>query len=111
MELIRGLHNLRERHHGCVATIGAFDGVHRGHQELIRRLVAKGKELGLPTVLICFEPLPREYFAPTEAPARIMSFREKFAALRGLGLDRVLRIRFNEAFSARTADNFIDTDS
>ena len=63
MELIRGLHNLQPRHCGCVGTIGAFDGVHLGHQELMTRLVAKGKELALPTVVICFEPLPREYFA------------------------------------------------
>ena len=70
MELIRGLHNLRPRHHGCVATIGAFDGVHRGHQAVIRHLLEKSVELNLPSLIIVFEPLPREYFAPLQAPAR-----------------------------------------
>jgi riboflavin kinase/FMN adenylyltransferase len=107
MELIRGLHNVQPRHYGCVGTIGAFDGVHLGHQELMTRLVAKGKELGLPTIVICFEPLPREYFAPAEAPARLMSFKEKFIALRKLGIDRVLRIRFDDRFRNMTAEDFI----
>lgn len=107
MELIRGWHNLRPHHRGCVATIGAFDGVHLGHQALLRRLMDRGRELGLPSVVICFEPLPREYFAPIQAPARIMSFREKFIALRNLGLDRVLRIRFDESFRSLTAEAFI----
>ena len=70
MELIRGLHNLRPRHRGCVATIGAFDGVHLGHQAVIRHLLDKARELGLPSVVIVFEPLPREYLFPLKAPAR-----------------------------------------
>lgn len=108
MELIRGLHNLRPRHRGCVATIGAFDGVHLGHQAVIRHLLDKAQELGLPSVIIVFEPLPREYFAPIEAPARLMSFWEKCRALEQLGVDRVLRIRFNESLREMSAQQFID---
>jgi riboflavin kinase/FMN adenylyltransferase len=108
MELIRGLHNLRPRHRGCVATIGAFDGVHLGHQAVIHHLKEKAAELDLPSVVIVFEPLPREYFSPVEAPARIMSFREKFQAMADLGVDRVLRIRFNEALRAMSAQQFVD---
>lgn len=108
MELIRGLHNLRSRHHGCVATIGAFDGVHLGHQAVIRHLLEKATELDLPSVIIVFEPLPREYFAPVEAPARIMSFWEKCRAMEELGVDRLLRIRFNEEFRAMSAQRFVD---
>lgn len=108
MELIRGLHNLRPRHHGCVATIGAFDGVHRGHQAVISHLLEKSRELALPSLIICFEPLPREYFAPVKAPARIMSFWEKCRALDALGVDRLLRIRFNEKFRTQTAQEFVD---
>ncbi|MEM1113482.1 MAG: bifunctional riboflavin kinase/FAD synthetase [Pseudomonadota bacterium] len=108
MELIRGLHNLRPRHRGCVATIGAFDGVHLGHQAVIGHLIDKATELGLPSTLIVFEPLPREYFAPIKAPARIMSFREKFAALGERGVDRLLRIRFNESLRGMSALQFVE---
>ncbi len=108
MELIRGLHNLRPRHRGCVATIGAFDGVHLGHRSVIRLLLEQSAELGLPSLVIVFEPLPREYFAPLEAPARLMSFREKFRALEQLGVDRILRIRFTEHLQTMSAQEFID---
>jgi len=107
LELIRGLHNLRARHRGCVATIGAFDGVHRGHQAVVRDLLARANEMKLPATVIVFEPLPREYFAPVQSPARLMSFREKFAVFRELGVDRLLRIRFNRTFSAMSATDFI----
>ncbi len=108
MELIRGLHNLRPRHHGCVATIGAFDGVHLGHQAVIRHLLEKSVELALPSLIIVFEPLPREFFAPLQAPARIMSFWEKCRAMETLGVDRLLRIRFNEKFRGMSAQSFVD---
>ncbi len=108
MELIRGLHNLRPRHHGCVATIGAFDGVHLGHQAVIRHLLEKAAEFDLPSLIIVFEPLPREYFSPLKAPARIMSFWEKCRALESLGVDRLLRIRFNEQFRGMSAQQFVD---
>ncbi|MCB1847423.1 MAG: bifunctional riboflavin kinase/FAD synthetase [Halieaceae bacterium] len=108
MELIRGLHNMRPRHRGCVVTIGAFDGVHLGHQAVIRHLLEKSAELGLPSTIIVFEPLPREYFSPLKAPARIMSFREKFFALRDLGVDRLLRVRFNERLRGMSAQQFVD---
>jgi len=109
MELIRGFHNFRPRHGGCVATIGAFDGVHRGHQAVLRQLVEKSREYGLPSTVVLFEPLPREYFAPDSAPPRLMSFREKFEAIRELGIDRVVRIRFTPALRNMSADEFINT--
>ncbi len=107
MELIRGLHNLRSRHRGCVATIGAFDGVHLGHRAVLDHLKEKAAELQLPSVVIVFEPLPREYLAPLEAPSRIMSFREKFLALEELGIDCLLRIRFNEELRSMSAEEFV----
>ena len=108
MELIRGLHNLRPRHKPCVLTIGAFDGVHIGHQRVLQGLLDKSRELGLPSTIIVLEPLPREYFAPTEAPPRLMSFGEKFVALRRLGLDRILRVRFTRTLSEIPAREFIE---
>ena len=107
MELIRGLHNLRARHRGCVATIGAFDGVHRGHQAVLGEVIARARALGLPATVIVFEPLPREYFAPLEAPPRLMSFREKVPVLRDFGIDQLLRIRFDKRFAAVRATDFI----
>ena len=96
MEVIRGLHNIRPRHAGCVATIGTFDGVHHGHQMLLAHLKAKSEELGAPSLLVTFEPQPREYFQRTPVPARLTRFREKIQILRSTGIDRVLCIPFNE---------------
>lgn len=106
MELIRGLHNLQPRHRGCVATIGAFDGVHLGHQAVLRQLLDESRDLGVPSTVIVFEPLPREYLAPGDAPARLMSFREKFLALSQLGIDRLLCIRFDESLRGMSATDF-----
>lgn len=106
MELIRGLHNLRPRHRGCVATIGAFDGVHLGHQAVLGQLMDEAKALALPSVVIVFEPLPREYLAPGEAPARLMSFREKCLRLSQLGVDSLLCIRFDESLRGMSAMEF-----
>ena len=108
MELIRGLHNLRPRHRGCVATLGAFDGVHNGHRAVLGHLLERAEELSVPSVVILFEPLPREFLAPREAPPRLMSFREKFLALEGLGIDRVLRVRFDDALRSMSALEFIE---
>jgi riboflavin kinase/FMN adenylyltransferase len=100
MQIISGLHNLTPEHHGCVVTIGNFDGVHHGHQVLLHHLVAKSKELGVPSTLVTFEPLPREYFAGEKMPVRLTRFREKIVLLRQSALDRVVCLPFNE----KTAD-------
>ena len=108
MELIRGLHNVRERHRGSVATIGTFDGVHYGHQMLISHLQAKSKELGCPSLLVTFEPQPREYFRGNVVPARLTRFREKITILKELGVDYVLCIPFNEQTSSTPANVVIE---
>ncbi len=107
MELIRGLHNLRPRHRGCALTVGAFDGIHLGHRAVIDHLKSKAKALGLPSTVIVFEPLPREYFRPLEAPPRITNFRERLAALAAAGVDRVLVLKFDEELRGMSAEAFI----
>jgi riboflavin kinase/FMN adenylyltransferase len=107
MELIRGLHNLKPQHRGCVATIGNFDGVHLGHQAVLGQLAEKAALMGLPSVVITFEPQPREVFSHGATPPRLTRFREKMQALRRFSVDRVLCIRFNGRFAALSADDFI----
>ncbi|SCZ51645.1 bifunctional riboflavin kinase/FAD synthetase [Thiohalomonas denitrificans] len=107
MELIRGLHTLKPRHRGSVATIGNFDGVHLGHQAVLGQLAEKGAELCLPTVVITFEPLSREYFAPESAPPRLTRFREKVKALRRYSVDRMLVLPFNRKLAGLSAEAFI----
>jgi len=83
-----------------VLTIGNFDGVHRGHRALLERLVAKARECALPATVLTFEPHPREFFAPGEAPARLSNLREKLELLADCGVDRVHVCRFNAALAA-----------
>ncbi|MCL6416192.1 bifunctional riboflavin kinase/FAD synthetase [Aestuariirhabdus sp. Z084] len=108
MQLIRGLQNLGRLVPGCVATIGNFDGVHRGHQDILTQLHEKSEQLQLPSAVVLFEPQPREFFAPDQAPARLSSLREKLALLTHHGVDRVVCLCFNQRLRSLSADQFID---
>jgi len=108
MELIRGYHNLRPRHHGCVLTIGNFDGVHLGHQALIARTQALARQYGLPVALMTFEPTPREYFDRDQRPPRISTFRGKVRILGELGVDRLIVQRFGRALASMPPERFVD---
>ena len=107
MQLVRGLHNLRQAHRGCVATIGNFDGVHLGHQAVFARLCELGRRLGEPATVVTFEPQPQEYFVPEAAPARLTRFREKVAAIRATGVDRLLVLEFGARLAAMPAEAFV----
>jgi riboflavin kinase/FMN adenylyltransferase len=104
MNIIRGLHNLK-KHSGSVVTIGNFDGVHIGHQQIISRLVAKAKTLQLPSILISFTPTPQSFFGREQSV--LTSFKQKHYQLEKLGLDVHLIITFNRKFSQLSAESFI----
>lgn len=108
MQLIRGYHNLRPEHRGCVATIGNFDGIHLGHQAVLGQLAEVADEWQLPAVVITFEPLPREYFLGERAPARLTRLREKLQSLRRFAVDRVFCLRFAAALARLPAETFIE---
>ncbi|WP_346796581.1 bifunctional riboflavin kinase/FAD synthetase [Halomonas sp. Bachu 37] len=108
MRVIRGLHNLRESHRGCVATIGNFDGVHRGHQAILQQCREHAARLGVPLTVVVFEPQPREFFAGDQAPPRLSRLREKVRLLMTHGAEQVLCLPFNDALRSLTAREFID---
>ena len=92
---------------GSVATIGAYDGLHLGHRKLLGSVLEKARADGLPSVLMSFEPTPKEYFASSSPPARLMRFREKFEALADYGIDLFYCPRFDEQMKNIAADTFI----
>ena len=92
---------------GSVVTIGAFDGIHLGHQGLLDRVADIAEKTGRPTVVMSFEPMPREYFGGDRPPARLMRFREKFEALQARGIDVFYCPRFSAAMRAISAADFI----
>lgn len=107
MKLIRGLHNLEPPALGSVATIGNFDGVHLGHRAILEQVKAEAARRGLPSVVMVFEPQPREYFQGDAAPARLMRFREKLVALREAGIDYLVCLQFNRRLRELTAEQFV----
>lgn len=96
-----------------VVTIGNFDGLHHGHQALIRRcrLLANSQNNGpaRPIVVVTFEPLPAAWFRPDAAPARLMSVRQKLTYLDNEGINLVWMMRFNQALAGMSADAFIQS--
>jgi riboflavin kinase/FMN adenylyltransferase len=92
---------------GCVATIGAYDGLHLGHQKLLQQVTKTAKTRGLPTVVMSFEPMPKEYFSTDSPPARLMRFREKFEALERSGIDIFFCPKFGTGMRRVDANTFI----
>jgi len=108
MRLLRGLQHIPEFDAGTVATIGNFDGVHRGHQALLTALRIQADRLKLPVLVILFEPQPGEYFLSASAPARLSSLREKLTVLRQCGVDYVYCLKFDKRLSLLSATEFAE---
>ncbi|HBY84316.1 MAG TPA: bifunctional riboflavin kinase/FAD synthetase [Colwellia sp.] len=108
MQLVRGIHNIQLNDHGCVLTIGNFDGVHLGHQQVIKALVSKAKALNCVAAVLVFEPQPQELFSPETAPARLCRLRDKYNLLAKLGVQRLICVNFSAKFANQSAQHFIE---
>jgi riboflavin kinase/FMN adenylyltransferase len=106
-EFLRGLHNIRPEHRGNVVTIGAFDGVHLGHQAILAQVVKQAEALAIPALVMIFEPQPHEFFSGDKAPARLMRLGEKIEALFAAGIHRVFCLPFNHQLSQLSAQAFV----
>jgi len=94
-------------HPPCVLTIGNYDGIHLGHQKLINELLFKSKKDQIESAIMIFEPHPREFFTPKDAPTRITSLREKIEYFKSRKIDRIYIVKFNVNFSNMSGDEFI----
>ena len=92
---------------GSVATIGSYDGLHLGHRKLLGHVLDEARERDLPSIVMSFEPTPKEFFSQDRPPARLMRFREKFEALADFGIDIFYCPRFDMAMKNISADTFI----
>jgi riboflavin kinase/FMN adenylyltransferase len=106
MQLIRGLPPAGKVSGPHALTVGTYDGLHLGHQALLARLGEQARGLGVPTVMVTFEPMPREFLTPDKPPARLTSLRERWRCLEHLALDRLCVLRFGAALRNLTAEGF-----
>src|SRR5258706_13090753 len=87
-------------------AIGSFDGVHLGHQAMLAQVAREARARGMSSAPFTCEPLPREFFAPREAPARLSSLVEKLDAVAHAGIDTAIVERFDRGFAAIAAPEF-----
>jgi riboflavin kinase/FMN adenylyltransferase len=107
MQLIRGIENIQSIHRPCVASIGNYDGVHRGHQFVLETLLRKSEEMRVPSTIITFQPLAKEFFVPGSVPL-LGSVEQRAAQLYSFGVDQVLCIDFNAEFAAYSPKKFVE---
>ncbi len=107
LTFVQNLQSLNAGLGDSAVSIGSFDGVHLGHQAVLRELLQQAKSDGLSSVAMTFEPQPREYFNESLAPARLMRLREKVEVLSSLGIDRIVCLKFNRVLRALSAQEFI----
>lgn len=111
MDILRGLDAVPEaltHSGGTVVTIGVFDGVHRGHQLLISQAVDTARKLGLPCVVMTFDPHPVQVFAPEYAPAALMSLEDRARHIEALGVDYLLVIDFRVELAGMSPKEYVD---
>ncbi|HXQ63629.1 MAG TPA: bifunctional riboflavin kinase/FAD synthetase [Steroidobacteraceae bacterium] len=107
MQLVRGLSHLKADARGAAVAIGNFDGVHLGHQALVRAVRERAAASGARPVVLTFDPHPREFFDPAGAPPRLMRVVEKCMALAALGVERLVIVRFDARLQQQSAEEFI----
>ena len=106
MELIRRLESVNSR--DCVVTIGSFDGLHLGHRVLIERLRSHAGRLGLPAMMVTFEPLPREFLQAANPPARLTNFRERWRLLSTTRIERLCVLSFGNRLRVLSGLQFME---
>ena len=109
MEFIRGLHNLKTQTQASIVTIGNFDGLHLGHQQILQQMLHLSAANNFSSVVIIFEPHPKEYFMQGQAPPRLMPLREKLLALKEQGVDKVVCLYFDANLEKLSAQQFVQT--
>ncbi|MGI8537101.1 MAG: bifunctional riboflavin kinase/FAD synthetase [Mycobacteriales bacterium] len=107
MQRWRGVESAPSGWGRCVVTIGVFDGVHRGHQQTIGRTVVRARTVGLPSVVLTFDPHPSEVLRPGSHPPMLTGPRQKAELLEALGVDVMCVLPFTQQFSQLTADEFV----
>ncbi len=107
MERWRGQDDIPSDWGRCVLTIGVFDGVHRGHAELVARAVKSGRARGVPTVLMTFDPHPMEVVFPGSHPAQLTTLTRRAELAEELGIDVFLVMPFTPDFMKLTPDRYI----
>lgn len=108
MVIRRGFEPCREADSGRAVAIGNFDGLHLGHQAILAVLRERGRELRLPTAVVCFEPQPKEHFQPDAAPARLMRLRDKAEGIAAAGIGELRVLRFDARLAGLEATAFIE---
>lgn len=104
--IVRGWRDLSPDLRGAAVAIGAFDGVHRGHQAVIAEAAAAARDLGVPLAVVSFDPHPRRWFQPAAAPFRLMTPGQMARALAPLGVDRLHLLPFDAGMAAMTDEQF-----
>jgi riboflavin kinase/FMN adenylyltransferase len=107
MQIIRHIGEQDQSFSGSVVTLGNFDGIHLGHQALITAAVTDSKKLGLPSVVLTFEPHPLSVLAPDRKPKLILAHKDKMQLLQGFGVDIVAVQHFDLAFAKISAEDFV----
>lgn len=107
MQIVTGMNIYDKILDASVVTIGNFDGVHRGHAEIFAHLKRKSMALGVPSVVVTFEPHPLKILAPESAPSLITTFEQKTALIAESGVDYLVVVPFTKEFSQVTANDFV----
>lgn len=107
MILITDLSKIDKKFSGSIITLGNFDGLHLGHQELIRKIILRAKETGGLSMVVTFRPHPLKILAPEKCPPLISIYEEKIQLLEKLGIDVLVKIPFTLDFSAMEPRDFV----
>ncbi len=107
MKLITDLTGITEKFENTVITLGNFDGLHKGHQELIRMVIRRAQETGGKSLVVTFRPHPLKILAPEKCPPLISIYEEKIKLIKKLGIDVLVKIPFTKEFASMTPRDFV----